>query len=185
MTATLKQLTGNEFITKILSGERDFSGVKLEKGFDFNAHDGFDEMQNHLSGQPLQDSPVIINGSDFSYVKARGLYLPFSMGGGANLYEADLRGANLYEADLRGANLLRANLLRANFWGADLRGADFEEADFEEADFEEADLRGVRNLAGALNLDRALFYKTKVTKKEKAIIERALISDDFFDMEGK
>ena len=59
--------------------------------------------------------------------------------------KADLSEANLREADLRGANL---------------RGADLSKADLREADLSEADIN-------------AVFYKTKITKKQKTLIDES------------
>ena len=68
-----------------------------------------------------------------------------------SLFGADLRGANLWEANLRRANLRRANLIGANLIEADLRGANLSRADM-----------------------NAVFYKTKITKEQKQIVESDL-----------
>jgi len=48
MTTQLIFVKGKEFIKKILSGERDFSGIELEEGFDLCGDDSFDELQEYL-----------------------------------------------------------------------------------------------------------------------------------------
>ena len=62
-------------------------------------------------------------------------------------------GADLAVADLRGADLRGANL-----WGADLSGADLGEADL-----------------------NAIFYKTKITKEQKEIIDKS----DLWEIENE
>jgi len=89
---------------------------------------------------------------------------------GANLREADLQGADLQGADLWGANLQGADLRRANLQGADLR-----RADLRRANLQGADLRGANLWKADLN---ALFYKTKVTKKQK----EEIINSDLFEV---
>ena len=67
--------------------------------------------------------------------------------------EAEKNKANLWGADLRGANLRGANL-----WGADLRGANLSEADL-----------------------NCIFYKTKLTKKQK----EQIINTDLFEVKDE
>jgi uncharacterized protein YjbI with pentapeptide repeats len=105
MTTQLKEMKGEEFVRKILDGERDFSGIKLEEGFDLSGYEGFEELQRYLKSQPLEKEPIIIHGSILRYVKARNLYLPYVRGNKVSLYGADLGEAILWGADLRGADL--------------------------------------------------------------------------------
>jgi len=60
-------------------------------------------------------------------------------------WKGDWEGANLRRADLNGADLREANLIGANLREANLSGADL----------------------------NAVFYKTKITKKQKKIIEES------------
>lgn len=250
MPEKLKQMTGEEFVKKILAGERDFSGIELEEGYRLSYYEGFGEMQEYLRGQDLKKNPISISdskiGSDdkFRCFIADGLYCPFISAMNANLENACLRGANLiganfekanldnarlegtlfastgdptlYEllsmhgvrfikANLRGANLRGATLVNAKFWCADLENADLSNTDltwagFRKANLENADLTGanltkanfdgaylcgthfmyVKNLEESQNLEYASFIETKVTSKEKAIIEKALRKRMFF-----
>lgn len=52
--------------------------------------------------------------------------------------------------------------------------ADLRRAYLKKAYLSEANLREVRNLEATINLESARFYETRVTAKEKAIIEKAL-----------
>ena len=56
----------------------------------------------------------------------------------------------------------------------DLEGAYLEKANLREAKLEGADLKAVKNLKNVLNLEEAIFCETRVSEKEKAIIENAL-----------
>ena len=199
MTA-LKQMGGEEFIKKILAGERDFSEIELELQFDLSGNESFDALQEYLKTQDLKTNPLDISHSYLAQIKARNLYFPYVKAkrtylgradlrganlwkanlGGANLWKANLGGAyleraNLREANLRGANLRGANLggadlRRANLGGADLREAYLERAYLERADLGGADLREANHLENARGLDNASFYRTKVTKAQEEII---------------
>src|SRR3989344_974552 len=152
MVTRLKDMGGREFISKILAGEKDFSGIRIEKGFDLHGYEIFEEMKRYLCGERLHINPIIIRDSEFRYIKAAGLYLPYTQGVGANF-----EGANLWRADLKGTNLGRADLGRAN-------------------------LVNVRNLEGSVNLGRAFFFKTRVRAREKEIIEEALKTRPLFEI---
>ena len=65
MPAQLTQVSGKEFVGKILQGERDFSGISLEPQFDLGHYEGFEEMQAYLKKQDLRKNPVIIDNSEF------------------------------------------------------------------------------------------------------------------------
>ena len=169
--AALKQMSGEEFVRRVLGGERDFSGIELEEGFDLSGYDGFGEMQDYLGWHDLFMNPVLINGSKFYRVKAQGLYLPYAKGRKAVLAGADLKRADLSEADLEGADLE----------GAVLEGAVLEGVDLEGADLRRADLRGVRDLEYSIHLGSASYGGTIVTSEERRVIEKDLNSRILFD----
>jgi len=164
MAIQLKYMEGKEFVRQALSGERDFSKTRLEEGFDLSGYESFDELQKYLKNQNLKENPFAIDYSQLKGVKAIGIYLPYVRG-----WVADLKGAHLRGADLGGADLEGADLGRANLWGADLKGAHLGRADLGGAD-----LKAVKNLDEVLNLGEANFCRTRVSEKEKAIIESAL-----------
>ena len=108
MVTRLKDMGGREFISKILAGEKDFSGIRIEKGFDLHGYEIFEEMKRYLCGERLHINPIIIRDSEFRYIKAAGLYLPYTQGVGA-----DFEGANLVNVrNLEGS----VNLGRAFFF---------------------------------------------------------------------
>ena len=204
MAKQLINMKGKEIIKKILSGERKFSGIKLEEGFNLSCHEDFGEIQEYLRRQELSKNPLNITDSEFRFVIANGIYLPYTLGkranlgganlGGANLERAYLWKANLGRANLGGANLERANLWKANLGGANLGGAylwkanlgganleraylwgaNLDRANLWKANLERAYLGNILNLETAINLNRAHFFETRVTKKEEAIIKEAL-----------
>ena len=194
MTAKLKQMLGREFVGKILEGERDFSGVNLETGFNLSGYEGFGEMQDYLKKANLGNNPIILDNSSFEGIKAQGLYLPCTQGMSVNFEGASLKWVyfwngkfkngkfkngdfeygNFDEAYLEYAKFRGANFTSVKHRSAKFRGADFNETYLGDVDFEDADLRGVKNLEKSLNLKYAKFHKTKVTSKEKAIIYAAL-----------
>ena len=184
MAKQLINMKGKEIIKKILSGERKFSGIKLEEGFNLSGHEDFGEIQEYLRRQELSKNPLNITDSEFRFVIANGIYLPYTLGkranlGGANLERAYLWKANLGRANLGGANLERANLWKANLGGANLEraylwGANLDRANLWKANLERAYLGNILNLETAINLNRAHFFETRVTKKEEAIIKEAL-----------
>ena len=178
MTEKLIQITREEFVKKILAGEKDFPGIYLPDGTDLSDYEGFAELQEYLKNQELKDNPINISGSQFRYIQAKGLYLPFVKGERANLSGANLSRAYLSRAYLSEAYLSEADLSRADLSGADLSEADLSEANLSEADLSRAnlsgaDLREVKNLESVLGLGNVLFQETRVTKKEKEIILNA------------
>jgi len=198
MVTQLIFVEGKEFIKKILSGERDFSGIKLEEGFDLCGDDSFDELQEYLRKCNLKENPVNIEGSKLRRLDADGLYLPFVQARRVNLKHAALMGANLENAqlemsDLRYARLSRVKLTNANLRNADLRLADlnlafligtnlteanFEAADLEYTNMKNANLKGVKNLQWARFLKTVNFQFADITNKEKEIIRQALWAEE-------
>lgn len=195
----LNVVTGDEFIRKLLAGERDFSGVALPD-FNLAGHYRYNELKEYLRRQDFTNAPVKINNCYMVELFAPGVYLP-----GLKAEKADLRGANFREADLHGsdlresyfrranlagsdlsgsnlreadlwraymggANLSRANLREANLWLSYLAGSNLEETSFFGANLAEADLRGVKNLGNASNVNTAIFCATKVTPREVKIL---------------
>ncbi|MEM4318499.1 MAG: pentapeptide repeat-containing protein [Candidatus Pacearchaeota archaeon] len=193
MVTQLIPMKGDELVKKILAGERDFSRIELEEGFNLADHESFEELQKYLTNANLDLDPIIMDNSKLRGVVARNLYLPFFRGKEANLWGADLLGADLSGADLwraclSGADLSGAYLWRACLSGADLSGAylwraDLWGADLWGADLSSAYLKNVKNLGKAVNLGHAIFYHTIVTEREKEIIERALKKKQLFIVE--
>jgi|SRR3989344_2363565 len=170
----LTTITGEEFVRKILQGERDFSYVSCP-GFNLNAHERFAELQQYLAKLDDLTSVIDITSSDFtglvaSNINLNGLraldailkravlsgnYLFCANFNGVNLSEVDLSRADCNKSGFKTANLYRANLAYANlfdtrFKDADLREADLSGAEMSLAELQKADLRG------------ASFYQTRL-----------------------
>ncbi len=197
-------MKGEDFIRKILEGERDFYGIELEYNFDLSGHELFGKLQNFLRKQNLPKYPIMINNSDLSGVRASGLYLPYVKLEGSILWNAifeysilsfanfhnadfaysDFKHTKLDHADFQSVNLDHVNFEHANLYFADLRGANFDSSQLLGTDLVLADLRGVRNLEKSLNLRCATFAETKVTAREEAIIRKVSEDGKSFDVEG-
>src|SRR3989344_2742937 len=133
MKDVVKYMKGKDFVKKILEGERDFSRIKLENGFNLTDFEGFRDLQTYLQEADLQKYPIILDYAALMYINASGLYLPYVNGRKINLERANLERANLEGANLREANLWRADLSGANLWRADLSEAILWRADLSEA----------------------------------------------------
>lgn len=198
MSGNLISIKGEEFVKKILSGERDFSNIELEEGFDLSGFTEFSELQSYLKQADLKKNPVRLEGAKLRRLDADGLYLPFLQAKGVILKHATLMGANLESAqleksDLRYTKLSRAKLTKANLIDADLRladlnlatlistnltGTDFEASDLEYTNMQNASLRGVKNLQWARFIKTVNFQFAKISDVEKEIIRLALWSEE-------
>ncbi|MEM4702983.1 MAG: pentapeptide repeat-containing protein [Candidatus Pacearchaeota archaeon] len=193
MVTQLIPMKGDELVKKILAGERNFSRIKLEEGFNLSNHESFEELQKYLINAGLYLNPIIIDNSELRGVVAKTLYLPFFRGreadlSGADLSEANLSGAYIWRANLSRAYLSEANLSGAYIWRANLSEAYLSEANLlraylSEANLSRADLKNVKNLAKTFNLEHAIFCYTIVTEREKKIIEKALQKKQLFIVE--
>ncbi len=135
------EMTGEQFVCKILQGERDLSGVEIPIGTDLSKIQGYAEMNDYLKRQALDKSPIILKYSNLEGVRASNLWLPHTLATGVQLYRARLERVNFKGARLDGANFLEAELFEADFSGADLREADLRCAYMGRANIRGADLR--------------------------------------------
>src|SRR3989344_3491955 len=156
MKDVVKYMKGKDFVKKILEGERDFSRIKLENGFNLTDFEGFRDLQTYLQEADLQKYPIILDYAALMYINASGLYLPYVNGRKINLERA-----NLERANLEGANFWEANLWEAILWSADLSGADLSGANFWRANLEGANLPRA-NLEGA-NLREANLWRADLS----------------------
>ncbi len=96
-----------------------------------------------------------LNGTDFRYAQAYGVFLA-----GAHLFRANFQGAFMSEADLRGADLGQANLKFAVLDRAQMNHANLDRAGLDGANLTRVDLRGANlsysSLANAELLDARL-----------------------------
>lgn len=109
-----EKLDAPGFFKEIFDGRTDFGLVDIS-GVDLSAAKEFSELEPYFK----KHEPVLMfYGSDFSFVKASGIYMPKAIAVGADFSGSDFSGAYLREG-----NFLRANLKDADFFKADLRGA--------------------------------------------------------------
>jgi uncharacterized protein YjbI with pentapeptide repeats len=164
MSDVLQELAGQEFIRRVLAGERDFAATRLTLRMGpLDEEDGYAELVSYLRQQDLRASPINAELSDWHGLQAPGLFLQSGRFAGANLSAADLRGADLRRSDFTGttfeeANLSDAELTHSRFIDANLSGALMRNADLYEANLTGAILRNA-DLSGAfllrLSLQRA------------------------------
>ncbi len=171
----LTSMNGDEFVRKVLEGERDFRGIALD-AFLFDIFPEQKEIINYLKNQDLKASPLLISGSDFSFMVAEEFYAPYTLAENTYFDHARLKGSNWSYANLKGANFEVASLEGADLFEADLRGANLYTSNLLDASLKYANLVGVKNLERAMRLETVSFDNTVVTKKERAIIKRAFIS---------
>jgi len=168
--ADLTPMKGDEFVAKLLAGERDFRRIKLEEGCDLSAHERYDALRAFLVNAQgdLKENPVKLIGADLSFLTAPNLYLPYTKAAGTVLAHADLHGStfdysdfseadlsysNLNNAYFRRSTLTEANLVAANLHNSWLTFANFSNANLSCANLYAA-LLGDANLSGT-NFDRA------------------------------
>ena len=155
MTGTLTEIAPKDFVKRILGGERDFSSTRLTGALDDEA--GYAGLGAYLREQDLRAENLMAAGSDWSGLKARGLFFQFSKLAGINLSGADLRGADFRRTDFTGANLEGADLSGATVIGCRFREANLAGAVLRATDFYEASLPGAK-LTGA-DLTRAFLLR--------------------------
>jgi len=176
----MAEITAEEFVTRILAGERDFSYVHL-RDFDANLeqYDTFVRMNEYLKKQDLKENPIILTGADLTNIKAGGLWIPHVKAGGATFREVYLVLGNLKYGEFPRASFYRTNLDQANCQYCDFYNTYFKDASLHsthlgKARFKFADLSGVLRLEYALELTHAHFEKTYVNESEKKIILEAI-----------
>ncbi len=144
----LKYMSGNEFVRKILSGERDYSGIRLEAGFSLNGHESFNTLQDYLKKQDLRKSPIILSGSKLVDIGASEIHLPFTIAKETRFSDSTFENADFYGANFSGASFYDASLFSANLENAILRDAGIAGASFNEANLKRADLSSIFDECG-------------------------------------
>lgn len=203
MAQATKDITVDELIKQILSGERDFSGTRLAPGSDISGHSGFAELVAHLRKNNHRETPLIAEQVDWRGVRTGSLRFQGARLSGADLRDADLstidlRNSRVDGADLTGARLRSADLYEANFTGANLRGADLsgallvrtplKDADiggatFTQALFYRVDIRGAKGIDSAIDLATARFHGTILTDREMAALSSLMAQSPMFDLQ--
>ena len=185
----LKNITIDEFISKILQGERDFSYVSLEEQ-NLSKHERFAEMQKYLKsqGDKLRREPVSLSHSIFRCVNACGIHLPYLRGVSLDVSGSELQWSNFFGSYLKKIVAVRSNLsycdlAESDFRCGNLRYANLNRANCWRTEFAKTDMRDIENLELTDKLGDAHFYKTKANKKEKEIIKKAISRRNLFSVE--
>lgn len=104
-------MTGDELVNKILSHERDFSGIKLEN-FNFKKHKKIGELSNYLGerseGVDLEKEPFDFSYSEFYNVDFFLFYAPHS-----RAYKTDFIDSKFFHVDLRGVDNTGGSFIRS------------------------------------------------------------------------
>ena len=194
MANKLMYMKGQEFVQKVLSGERDFSDIELEQDFDLSGDEGFSELQAYFKAADMEENPLIAENSKFRHLDADDLYLPFLKANNTNFKHSTFMGANFQNsefknADFRYARLAQVNMEGSNMTNADLRqadlyfssligtiltGADFSGAGLQFTNMQAAIIRGIKNLGLARFVGTTNFQFADLTEKEKSIIREEL-----------
>ncbi len=197
MPFQLTPLRGEEFIRKVLHGDRYFTAVRLEEGFDFTKAEDYSTLRRYLEKNGHRKLEV--TDSEFRYIRApelmlarlqgeranfEGSYLVGGEFGNAELEQACFREADLTGADFSGARLTRAVLEKATLADCCLDEADLTEAKLQkarlhranlnEANLARTDLRNVRGLEYCYNVESASFDETIISPQELDILRRLL-----------
>lgn len=121
------EMSVDEFVRKVTSGERNFEGIELPDGADLTPH--IPELNEYAEKHPPEHylsyfSPercyLHLQNAILKGLRAPGICLVQTDLSGANLSRAFLRGVNLNFADLTGANLYQVRLDKAYLGGANL-----------------------------------------------------------------
>jgi len=194
MAETKVFVKGQEFVRKLLDGERDFSNVRLEPYFGLSGDDSFATLQEYLKTSDMQKAPVIFEKADMTGMDADGLYLPYLRANGASFKHATMMEAHLASGQFSHADFRYAQLLQTNMEHADLRNADLRQADLNLAllnntllgganflgtkllftNLQSANIKGIVGLEQATHCATANFQFVTLTDKEKAVIRREL-----------
>lgn len=180
-------LKGNEFVRRVLAGERDFSRIKL-MDLDLSEHqyDTFVELNEYLKTRDLKQEPIIFNESELSFIKAGGLWLPYVKANRTSFKEGYFSHANFRCGEFPRASFYKTNLEAANCEVCDFYNAYFKDTDLYQtklggARFKFADLVGVRRLGEAIDLAYAQFEHTLVTPEDRETILSALRRREDFE----
>ena len=155
MAGTLTEISPKSLVKRIMDGERDFSSTRLSGALDDEA--GYAGLDAYLRDRDLRAETLTAAGSDWSGLRARGLFFPFSKLAGINPSRSDLRGADFRRTDFTGANLEGADLTGATVIGCRFQEANLAGATLRATDFYEASLTGAK-LRGA-DLTRAFLLR--------------------------
>lgn len=161
MTKKLIEIKGEELVDKILSGERDFTGIHLQN-FDVTKNERYGELFQYLMNHKDEFyegrgkyNPIILDESKLRDVDLDRLYLRSLQAKNSELTSCLFEFCYLENANFNGStitncwfsnsylervNFKEAKIESADFEGAYLRNATFKDAEIEQAKFRDANL---------------------------------------------
>ncbi|MBI4167475.1 MAG: pentapeptide repeat-containing protein [Candidatus Aenigmarchaeota archaeon] len=157
----LIELSGKEFMQRLLQGERDFNRKKFT-GQPLTTEE-MSEINAYLKTVNLVGEPVILDLADISGISFPGIYAPHTRARGVKAIHARLPGAILSHADLgpythpnrtqTRSDLSYAVLNRAELDNSTLNGAIVIRTGFEYTNLWDAKMEDMRGLERALYLE--------------------------------
>lgn len=187
-------MSGEEFVEKLLRGEKNFNDVALESGFGLSRHERYPEIQKLLDAGATENKPVFCERADFTGLDADGVQLPYLKANGAcfkhatfmegkfessefegcdfryaRLPQADMKTCHFRDADFRQADLNMALLNRSLLSGANMAGANLLFANLQAAD-----IKGIVNLELARAVETANFQFVSLSDRERNVIRTEL-----------
>lgn len=199
MVKRLTRITEEEFVKKILVGERDFRNIEVRN---FNLHPHTETLNYYLLHKSewshihpndiekrLDGYSINLSGSRFICVKTGGLYISYVRAVGTNFEDVDFSEAHFWRGNFERSRFEKVNFERADISGVNFRKTKHKETNFEDANigganFEGADVRGTKNLELYCNFRwdwmGSEYLRTKITKEQfealKSLGEDELIS---------
>jgi uncharacterized protein YjbI with pentapeptide repeats len=173
-----------ELIERIMNGQRDFSNISVYPSRLNEEKKLYKELNEYLqeNNDSLFKNPINFTGAQMPSLEAPDIYLPATNFTRAYLYGSDLRRACLQHSKFNHADLEGVDFGGADLFHSDLSDATLRHASLMGANFKEANLSRVWGLDETSYLKHADFKETKVTEKEKEIIEAALKQRKFLEL---
>jgi uncharacterized protein YjbI with pentapeptide repeats len=139
------QISGNDFIKKIIDGEKDFKKVSLPKGYSLEEHEGYSEAVEYMKGAGTETEPYDFSEAKFDGVIASGIHIPHmkaqkSIFTGCGFKESVFERVDLTDAVCTRSNFAKTVMKEGQFVRAKLDMVNFEIADIEGGNFWLADL---------------------------------------------
>lgn len=177
-------MPAKELIERIMNGQRDFSNISVYPSKLNEEKKLYKELNEYLqeNNDSLFKNPINFTGAQMPSLEAPDIYLPATNFSHAYLYGSDLRRACLQHSKFNHADLEGVDFSGADLLHSDLTGANVRYANFMVANLKEANLTRAWDLEKAQSLSQANFNETKVTEKEKEIIEAALKQRKFLEL---
>lgn len=146
------EMNGDEFVRKVLSGERDFRQIQLEKGYELPVQ----ELNAYLEKQDLMSNPLDLSYSKIGYARARNLYMPYLQAPGAEIWSCDFSGADFRESYFEGSDLWNSDFSKANLRDSNLSNSNLRYARFAGSDL--MDSRIISSTLWETNMRRAKLF---------------------------